>query len=216
MLESHLSSTRVICADGASNELRLRGVRPDVIIGDFDSISAETLSYFQDQVEVVHKPSQYATDLEKALQHAVDAGAEEIIVTGVSGKRLDHSLTNWNILHKFAARTTLHVFDHHGWGTFLVTDREPRALRLSTARGKTVSLLAFGTANGISTKGLLYPLQDETLAWGVRDGQSNQASDDVVEIVLKQGVLFVFACEIWGRGLFEHHKLIRCEKRPLP
>jgi len=67
----------IIAVDGGANELRRRGIIPNVIIGDMDSISQSTLNYFKDKgVKVVTYPHEKdETDLELALVYAFENGA---------------------------------------------------------------------------------------------------------------------------------------------
>ena len=182
-----------ICADGAGNSLYDWGIVPAVLVGDMDSINPEALAHYRSCTTVVAIPDQYSTDLEKALTVAIDRGATEITVVGAVGGRIDHTLTNLAILHKYGRRVQLHMVDAQGEGSLWVTAKRLRTITFEHALGSTISLIPFGLVKGVSTVGLKYPLHDEVLAWGIREGQSNVAVETTVLISFTDGALFVYS-----------------------
>ena len=91
----------VIAADSGMEFLRRNEIVPQVIIGDFDSVSKETLEWFQKKEGIVwHRlnPQKDDTDTEFALRLAISMGAECITVLGGTGSRLDHVLGNIELL----------------------------------------------------------------------------------------------------------------------
>lgn len=180
----------IICADGGANRARERGLVPDFIVGDLDSILPETRGAFA-RAQFIHRPSQYATDLEKALLFTVEQKIQQVLLLGVTGLRFDHQICNLNIAEKFCDRLAIELHDDFGVGTFL---NAPAHFRFAAFVGQQISLFAFRRAEGIVTAGLKYPLQEEALEWAVRDGLSNEAIAEEVEIRLKNGTLFVYCC----------------------
>jgi thiamine pyrophosphokinase len=181
----------IICADGGANRARERGLIPDFIVGDLDSIFPETRAAFS-SAHFIHRPSQYATDLEKALQFAVAQGMQRALLVGITGLRFDHQICNLNIAEKFCAQIDIEIHDDFGIGTFLNAQQEEASTAFDAFSGQQISLFAFRRAEGIVTAGLKYPLQDEALEWGVRDGLSNEAIAPQVMIRVQKGVLFVY------------------------
>ncbi|MCA9732795.1 MAG: thiamine diphosphokinase [Deferribacteres bacterium] len=179
---------RIICADGGANRALQHGIRPHSIVGDFDSITDETRAAFS-QCDFIHKPSQYATDFEKTLQYAIDEGVTSATILGISGARFDHQLANLHFMEKFCHRIELDFVDDSGRGFFV-----SQAYKFAGHIGQQVSLHALRRVEGITTKGLKYPLINESLEWAVRDGQSNEIVANPVKITVKSGNLFVFVC----------------------
>lgn len=176
----------VICADGGANRACAAGIKPAYVIGDFDSLAEETRHRLA-ETKFISRPSQQATDLEKALRFALDLGAENITLLGVSGGRLDHQMANLSTVQKYSRAAVIEIKDASGWGRFI---RGTHTFR--TQIGQHISLFAFRKASGIRTQGLMYPLQSQSLAWGERTGQSNEAVAETVVISVKRGTLFVF------------------------
>ena len=181
----------ILCADGGANRARERGLVPDFIVGDLDSILPETRAAFQ-SAQYIHRPSQHATDLEKTLQFAIAQKIQGVLLVGITGLRFDHQICNLNIAEKFCGQIEIEMHDDFGIGTFLNASQREASLRIEAFVGQQISLFAFRRAEGIVTAGLKYPLQNEALAWAVRDGLSNEATAGEVEIRLKKGVLFVY------------------------
>lgn len=177
---------RVLCADGGADRAIEAGITPDFVIGDFDSLRGETRATMAAE-KMIHRPSQYATDLEKTLAFALELGAASVVVLGVSGGRLDHQICNLNILEKFSGQMQISCIDEYGLGR-IVGDR----LSFRGELGQQVSLFAFGRAAGITTSGLKYPLTNATMEWAVSDGLSNEVIANEVEISVCEGRLFVY------------------------
>jgi thiamine pyrophosphokinase len=189
--ECRARAEAILCADGGANRARERGLVPDFIVGDLDSILPETRAAFPN-ARYVHRPSQYATDLEKTLQFAVEQGFAQALLVGISGLRFDHQICNLNIAEKFCAQIEIELHDDFGIGAFLSAQPAEASMRFEALIGQQVSLFAFRRAEGIFTEGLKYPLQGEALEWAVRDGLSNEVVQSPVTIRVRRGVLLVY------------------------
>lgn len=174
-----------IAADGGANAARSLGTLPDVVIGDLDSYEKHP----DDTFEVIHKPTQYANDLEKALQLAREKKAEQVTVLGATGLRLDHSLKNLSVLKQFDDFFSSLLF----MDDFTTVQLLPNNFSQEIAVQTTVSLFPLsGKVTGITTRGLKYPLNEESLENGVRDGSSNMVTSSPVHITHQTGDLLFF------------------------
>lgn len=180
------SIDRVVAADGGANRLIACGLRPDTTIGDLDSISAE-IKENPGKMEILYRPSQKINDLEKALIYCREQGAGRLIVLGVTGKRLDHAINNFSVLAKYDHLFELQIFDRYSQ-IFLVRER----FNYTGNPQQVVSLIPLGKVNGIVTRGLKYPLKDESLEIGVREGASNAIVRKNFSIRIKSGLLLIF------------------------
>ncbi len=176
----------ILCADGGANRARRAGVRPDMIVGDLDSISPVTRRAFA-RVPTKRITDQYSTDLEKALTVVVARGYREGIVIGATGRRPDHTMANYSILKKYRRRLHLRYVDRY-CDNFLVE----RAVSFEAPPGRTVSLSPLGRCEGVTTEGLLYPLKNAVLELGVREGESNAVVASPVKVRVRRGSLLLF------------------------
>ena len=90
-----------IAADSGMNFFYRTGLKPDWIIGDFDSASGEALEYFKGQTDISWiklNPVKDDTDTESAIRKAIALGAEKITLLGATGTRIDHMLGNIELL----------------------------------------------------------------------------------------------------------------------
>lgn len=174
----------VVAADSGADVARGVGVLPDVIVGDFDSVSpAAAASVAEQRRFPVDKD---ATDLALALAEARNRGAGSITVVGGSGGRLDHFLANVAALTSdelAAVRVDALVGSARLW---VVRHRET----IRGPVGDLVTLLACGgSATGIHTTGLRWALEGETLEPGSTRGVSNVLVAPEATVTLETGVI---------------------------
>ena len=189
----------ILAADGGSAHCLALGLTPSVLIGDLDSADpAQTSAWRHAGVEVVQHPADKdKTDLELALLLAVDRGANEILVLGAMGGRWDHSLANMMLIaHPGLRGIPLTLSDGSQQARLL-----QNAGILQGRPGDLVSLVPIGgDAVGITTAGLAYPLQDDTLTFGSSRGISNVLTGPQASVSLRQGLLLVFLIPTEDKG----------------
>jgi len=179
---------RVIAVDAGAEALRAAGVRPDLVVGDMDSISGATLAALE--VEGVrverHPTAKRDSDGALALAHAKD---REVVFLGPGGGRADHSLANLHLLVRASAGANARAIDVDSF-TWVVTPDRP--LRLARPAGTTLSVLPFGgPAHGVTYSGLRYALNDASMGTGDPYGISNECLAPPQEIRVREGILLV-------------------------
>ena len=178
-----LSEYDIVCAiDGAYNFFEKRNMTPDLVTGDFDSIHKIPTS-----VEVIKTPNQEFTDFEKALQILKHRGYYHIDVYGGSGKEHDHFLGNISTAKQWKMGLNITFFDD--FGKYFFIDEFYNGTNL---KDRNISLIPLPVANGVITKGLLYPINNETLTFGERIGTRNKANENNVQISFDDGDLLLY------------------------
>ncbi len=178
----------LIAADGGARHAVALGLTPSVLIGDFDSLSSLELDQFTRAGTSLqrHPPEKDETDLELALDYALQHGYSPILILGAYGGRLDHSL---GILGLIAAPKCIEAnvrLDDGQTEAFFISEQA----EISGNPGDTVSLLAWGApAEGIVTSGLQYPLKGESLSPYRTRGISNLMTTEQAGVSLKSGLL---------------------------
>jgi thiamine pyrophosphokinase len=178
----------VIAADSGVHHARGLGLRVDLVVGDLDSVDPAELAAAVDGGARVerHPVDKDATDLELAIDAALDRGAARIVVVGVGGGRLDHLLANMLVLASpalAAARIEALVGDAQ-----LVVIHDEAILE--GVPGDLVTLLPLGgPAVGVRTEGLRFPLRGERLEVGSTRGVSNELTGTSASVSLDGGVL---------------------------
>ncbi|MBC7260321.1 MAG: thiamine diphosphokinase [Chloroflexi bacterium] len=184
------SAQLIIAADGGAALALAAGIRPHVVVGDMDSLSAELAdSLRRNGVEIRTFPSRKdETDLELALLEAIRRGAEEITIVGALGGRLDHTLGNVYLLTMPQLRgKDVRLVDGRV-EAFVVWGRA----EIRGGRGDTVSLIPLTPeVRGVQTEGLEYPLRRESLFMGPGRGISNVLLGPVARVSTSDGILLV-------------------------
>lgn len=183
-------NTLMICCDGGVRHFNNLSIRPDVIIGDMDSIDPVQLKYYSRQgVKIIHYPANKDfTDTELALDYALNLKPQKISIWCALGGRIDHTLSNVYLVLKGQEKgIETYLIDEY-CEIFLVH----KVISFIKETGKTVSLLAITPeVTGITTTGFLYPLEKGNLKIGESKGISNIINDNRATINVEKGKLLV-------------------------
>lgn len=191
--------TLVIAADSGWTRARALGLEPDLLVGDLDSLEpAAAADAGMAGVPVLRSAvDKDESDTELALVEAVRRGATRVTVLGaLGGSRLDHALANvWLLAHPALESTTVALLDGQVRVTLLSAPDPasgPATRALPGPIGAPVSLFPLGgDAEGITTRGLRYPLADEPLRTGPARGLSNVRLDAAAAVTLQRGRLLI-------------------------
>ncbi len=186
---------QVIAADSGLNWSYRLGIRPDLMMGDFDSVEPEILAYYRKQ-EIPSKifPARKDfTDSELALWAAMDLSkpGDEIWMLGGIGSRMDHTLANVFLLYEPLKKgIEAHLID--GLNEIRLIQGPCEVMVKRREEQQFLSLLPFlGDAEGIDLEGTAYPLQDFQLKVGKCIGISNEIDALEARIRLKKGYLLL-------------------------
>lgn len=162
----------VIAADGGSHHCLRLGIRPQVVIGDLDSVTNEEIERLSALgAEIITYPRRKDfTDLELALLEAQKRGADQALLLAAIGARWDQSLANL-LLPAATPGMRISLMDGQQEIHYV---RAGETLEINGKPGDIISLIPLGgDAHGITTHGLEYPLFAETLHLGSTRGISN-------------------------------------------
>lgn len=190
ILKGLVPTDLVIAADGGTHHCAKLGITPTTIIGDFDSLQPRDLhTYKQAGVEFIEYPSRKnETDLELALQYAQQKNVGQVYIFGALGARLDMTLANILLL-AHPSFSGIHISLLDGRQEIIVL-RGNEQVDIPGHPGEPISLIPLaGDAHGITTFGLEYPLNNDTLYFGSSRGVSNVFERDHAQIKLRKGVL---------------------------
>lgn len=187
----------VIAVDAGLSCAEKLGIRPDVAVGDFDTLGRERLLAYQAGKKLdmdIHQPEKDETDTDLAFSTAADRGCTEIDVLGATGGRLDHELSNIHLLAR-GLRWGLcaSIYDEQNRVYLLDAGKQKRyEFRKPELYGKYVSFLPLTEqVRGITLTGFKYPLHLKDIS--VFENPSLCVSNEVVaqEAVMsfEEGVL---------------------------
>lgn len=178
----------VIAANGGLRHATALGLDVTEAVGDFDSASPETVEAAERAGVRLrrHPEAKDASDLELALEAALERSPSRILVLAGVGDRIDHLLAA--VLLLGSDRWAAVEVDTLIGGTRAHVIRGHR--ELGGRAGELMSLVALhGRAEGVSTEGLRYELSDEPLEPGSSRGVSNVFAADVARITVERGVV---------------------------
>lgn len=188
----------VVAADGGAAAADRLERRPDVLVGDGDSIDAGALERLRAagcaiELAPVDKDE---TDTELALLAALRRGATEILIVGaLGGRRVDHALGNvWLLAHPALAGRRATILEAGARLTVLrapAADGGPVRAALDGPVGAIVSVIPMADVAGVTTEGLRYALHDEPLPAGPARGLSNVRVAPAASISVRRGLLLV-------------------------
>lgn len=189
LLEPIREDDYVIAADGGFGHTEALGLRPDAVLGDFDSLGYTPAGA---NVFPVEKDD---TDAMLAVRHGLSLGLREFLIYGgLDGPRLDHTFAN--------VQTLEFLTEHGAYGyligkDYILTVVKDGSARFSAGAEGTISVFCVGAdAQGVTERGLYYPLEDAVLTSSFPLGASNHFTGVEAEISVKQGSLLL----IWNRG----------------
>ncbi len=180
----------IIAADSGLDHAVAAGLRPTVLIGDLDSISAHGKMWaYAHELEIDQHPIDKAsTDTELALVRAAVAGATDLLVFGASGERFDHALgtiaalgnpllTRFETIRLLLDETVVHII-HPG-----------RSVTIDLPRDTSFSLLALhGSCSGVDVMGARWPLANARFEPWSTLGISNETTE-LLHVAVADGIL---------------------------
>lgn len=190
LLESCASCADLtIAADRGLEAFDKAGLKPDLLLGDMDSVGEEVLLRMQENTEIDRLPCiKDDTDGVHALDVAIARGARHITLLGALGGRMDHALANLMLLIR-AARVGVKA---QILSESMRIERVDGCMIVCGAKGDTVSLLPMGEAKGVTIKGFFYPLDNQDLDSAYPLGISNVITQDTARITVREGDLLLF------------------------
>ena len=149
LLDSNLS---LICCDGAANKCYSAGYKPDIIIGDIDSLNSELKEVFIDRI--IEVKDQNSNDLSKALNWAKKNNIKSVIIMGADGGDDDHYLGNLFLVLENNYNFDIKIITRSGEFDLVNSATFP------SNPNQKISIFCMDREAKISSKGLKYELHN--------------------------------------------------------
>jgi thiamine pyrophosphokinase len=179
----------ILACDGACDALLEMGIKPQVVLGDLDSISPHALAQAQadSDIEVVPALNQSATDLEKAIDYLDMLHAKSIVMVNAMDGRVDHSLYNLRLLARCHRSSRLLMLIHQCESIYYVEDQ---TIHLTGEMGRPVAVMGFDRAC-ITSQGLTYDMSSISVGLPAADSVSNTLARSRAQITIEGSALIV-------------------------
>ncbi|MBW2305956.1 MAG: thiamine diphosphokinase [Deltaproteobacteria bacterium] len=185
------SDDYLICVDGGIRHAARLGLRPQLLIGDLDSLDDDLRAWLvggQTRCET-HPAEKDFTDAHLAVDKALRMRPDEILLLGCLGGRLDHTLANLSLLLQcHRAGVPARLVDELNEVTLISGE----TIRLQGRPGERISLLPLSDhVSGITIRGTKYQLDNGALERGESRGVSNEFVGPEATISVSRGYLLV-------------------------
>jgi len=178
------NADRIICCDGATDNLINYGLEPSIIIGDMDSLSPEIKQRFADKIIKISE--QNTNDLTKAVNWCTANNINTFKILGATGKREDHSIANIALLSEYSNTANVQIISDYG--VFLSIKK---TTKFDSFIGQQVSIFSMETGTEICSEGLKYPLDNMQLKkWW--HGTLNESTEKTFTISFEKGILIIY------------------------
>ncbi|MDR1801933.1 MAG: thiamine diphosphokinase [Lachnospiraceae bacterium] len=190
ILKEHEGAS-IIGVDRGMEFLYRHGIKPDYLVGDFDSVSEEIADYYRNKTRIPIRefnPQKDVSDTEIAVRMAMTLGGKKILILGATGGRLDHLWANIQTLKvAFQAGADAEIIDSQNRIRLI---KDVFTLKKEDAFGKYFSVFPFGEAvYGVTIKGAKYNLDGKTLEFGNSLTVSNEIIGSELSISSSSGIL---------------------------
>lgn len=168
-----------------------RNIEPEYLFGDFDSVSEEDKKDLERRSNVFSFPPEKAkTDLELAIDWAVEQHPEKVEIFGATGGRLDHEWANLQLLAKgLACGVETVMIDRQNW----MRASAPGCYEI--VKDEAFPYVSFLPLNqsikGLTLKGFKYPLDDEYVQAGSTLTVSNELIEESGTYSFESGIVLV-------------------------
>ena len=167
----------IIAVDGGANKLLSIGVKPDLVVGDLDSVNPDLRA----NLNTIYLPDQDYCDFSKAMAHLKTVKLLPSIVPGITGGAIDHILQNINI---FLSTGSIFYTPSPPMVGYIL---QKSITHFSLPKDTKISLLGMPTAQ-ISTKGLKWELCLNKLAFPGKNSCFNRSLGNKLSIEVHSGI----------------------------
>lgn len=179
----------VIGADRGYLTLVKNQIKPDIVIGDFDSYTGK----IECESIIEYPVKKDFTDSALAIEYAISKGYKKIVIYGAIGGSLDHTLANIALLANYTKKGIDIAFVDGNNIVFAVYNG--KAAFTEEANGR-ISVFSYSDVSlGVTEKGLLYEISNVMLKNIVPLGVSNEFIDKKAEISVENGVLIIYTAK---------------------
>ena len=206
----------LVAVDRGMDFFRETGLVPDLVDGDFDSISHDGREYLNSltDTEVVQLvPEKDDTDTQSAMNLAIKKGAKNILILGATGGRLDHFMGNLGLLTLGKENgVNVALADAQNYISLVESGT---VLEKAEQFGKYVSFFPVaGGVDGLTLKGFKYPLNGFSLkATDSGLTVSNEIQEDQAEVIYEKGILMMIMSRDLNADKHTHASSVRSTKR---
>lgn len=180
----------IVAADRGYVHACNMGVRPDLLVGDFDSYTGALPDTAERMVLPREKDD---TDMLFAVRQGIHKGLDDFLLLGSMGGRLDHTLANIAVLRFLKRHGCQGILADRGCFVRVAEQERLTVDRIPELPYLSVFALG-GDAEGVTLSGVKYPLKEGRLTGDFPIGCSNEIVDEQAAVEVRRGAVIVLQC----------------------
>ena len=181
------------CADGGYLVCKKAGIKPDAVIGDFDSLTEEQIREIDELgiERIVYPAEKGETDTLLCVSYGLKLGAAKFLIVGGIGGDFGHTMANIQVLSFLSDMECEAEITTCSNRLLMVSGAAPMVI--NGAPGGKFSVFSYTErCSGVSIKNAKYELNDAALTQSFPLGVSNEFTEKgPVNIAVKHGRLLV-------------------------
>lgn len=183
-----LKGDHIVSVDGGIRYIKALSIKPDVIIGDFDSSNQAEIKRYSKAKILSFNQEKNATDGDIAIEYVIENHFDEVMIFGALGNRVDHMLSNISKLEKlFKHNIKAEIVDE--FNRIAYTENQ---MKIRPEGYKYFSVLPVSEKLvGINIIGGKYPLENAKMLRINSLGLSNEFLENEVDISFTQGAALI-------------------------
>ena len=192
----------ILAADAGYSALIENGIKPDLLVGDYDSLVP--VPDFANKITVPAEKND--TDMALAVRLGLEAGYKLFIINGGIGGRLDHTLSNIQLLKELNLNKSYGILLGKDICITAITND---TLEIKPGTNGVISVFTLGEkAEGVTLEGLKYPLDNYTMVDNYPIGVSNEFTGKPARIFVQNGTVIITWTEAPVTITFENNEQI--------
>lgn len=179
----------IACDKGYEYALSLN-LKPDFIVGDFDSLDDNLIKQINNEKNVLRFPKRKDdTDTFIAVRKAIELGCTSVSVICAFGNRFDHSFANIQTAIFLAENNVRSYF--YGNNEILICIKNS-SITIPPVAGFSVSVFSASEKSlGVDICGAEYNINDASLSYSFPLGVSNEFKNENIRVSVKNGTLII-------------------------
>lgn len=186
LIKKYMKDRITVCADGGIKNFTNTDLKPDLVVGDFDSVNEKDIKFIKDNNIEIKKymPVKDSTDTEIAIEILKSRNCDDIIILSATGSRFDHTIANIFLLEKlFKSGIKAQIINSNN----IVIYAESGVYKIFKDEFKYISVISLSEETVYSSKGLFYETDKLKIKRSSSRGVSNEILNENAEIIIHSG-----------------------------
>ena len=173
----------IVAVDSGTEQAYKLFLKPDLIIGDLDSIDEKTIKRAEkDEVQILkYETNKNETDFELALKHVLDEEIKDITIIGGEYGEIDHLFGVLTVI--ISLQKDQQICWIHKDQTVLI----PNTKKIAIGNNVEFSILPFTNLKNLSISGAQWNLNNENIEFGKSLTLRNISIDNDIEVSVDDG-----------------------------